>query len=563
LRGTTFFDTSPSPDYGTTNRADWDISLRKAAVQTTRGTDPRYTLVPALLAIAANLAGCGGGGGGSTAPPTMPTAPTGVQTVAGDSQVTISWSAAPGATTYYIYWATTTGVAKANGTRASAAATRYVATGLTNGTTYFYVVTAVNPAGESPPSSQVSAVPVGADTCVATTPATLVKCAADAQSGAHPVIEIEGAVLCSGAAACQVTINGMPVTIRGATGSSIRRIDHHDYPLLQIINAPRAAISDLVIDEDASVACTPVSPTNPPVENPNCARTIDIYGTQDVSLDHLTIANSKSQAVFLNACGNASITHVRFIASYLFGLEITGLTGSLLVQDSLFWHTASNALVLYDAHGSAQAPLLISRTLFEHNHRADVYYVCGPLSNALCSGGQLLVNGKVDFLRVEDSVIRLGSSDIGTAPVGGVEIAALSTHNLTFAGNDIHAHGMWGVYSDPNPSDFAGVVFQGNKLYGNGSDPAYLGIDIGNFPTGVVTENGDCHSLACITVPVGALWALPGSAVSWTSNDLVNPQLAVNGTVVATAASGQIDAASGATVVLSDGSNEIDRVTVP
>jgi len=62
---------------------------------------------------------------------------------------------------------------------------------------------------------------------------------------------------------------------------------------------------------------------------------------------------------------------------------------------------------------------------------------------------------------------------------------------------------------------------------------------------------------------LGALWALPGGAVSWVSNDLTNPTVAVNGTVVATAANGQITAASGAAVVLSDGSAEIDRLTVP
>jgi hypothetical protein len=513
-----------------------------------------------VMAIA--MTGCGGGGGGAT-PPTIPTTPAGIQTAAGDGQVTISWSAAAGATSYNIYWSTTSGVTKTNGTKISAAATHYVATGLTNGTTYFYVVTAVNQAGESPESSQVNAVPVGADTCVATTPATLLKCAADAQSGAHPVIEIEGTLLCSGAAACQVSINGMPVTIRGASGAAIQRIDHHDYPLLQVINAPSAAISNLVIDEDASVACTPVSATNPPVENPSCGRTIDIYGVQDVTLDHLTIANSKSQAVFLNTCGNASVTHVRFIAAYLFGLEITGLTGSLLVQDSLFWHSASNGFVLFDAHGTAQAPLLVSRSLFEHNHRADVYYVCGPQGNELCSGGQLLVNGKVDFLRVENSVIDLGSSDIGTAPVGGVEINPTSVNDLTFAANDIHSHGMWGVYADPNPTDFAGVSFLDNKLYDNGSDPAYLGVDIGNFPAGVVSESGTCRNATCATVPVGALWALPGGSVSWTSNDLASPMVAVNGAGVATTASGQTNAAPGATVVLSDGSTEIDRLIVP
>jgi len=520
----------------------------------------RARLVLTLSAFAAAAAGCGGG---STTPPSIPSVPTGVKTAAADGQVTISWSPAEGATSYNIYWATMAGVNKANGTRISTVTTPYVASGLTDGTTYYYVVTAVNQAGESDASSQVNAVPVGADTCVATAPASLLSCAAQVQAGARSVIEIEGTLLCSGAGACALSINGPSVTIRGSDGASIQRIDHHDYPLLQVLNSSQATITNLTIDEDASVACTPVSNTNPPVENSACARTIDIYGVAAVSLDRLTIANSKSIATFINTCGSASITHVRFISAYQFGLEITGLTGGLSVQDSLFWHAASNAFVLYDAHGTAQAPLLLSHNLFEHNHRADVYYVCGPQGNQQCSGGQLFISGKVDDLRIESSVIRLGSSDASATPVGGVEIATPSVHNITFADDDIHSHGMWGVYVDPDPSDFANVVFQNNKLYENGLDPAYLGIDIGNFPSGIVTETGTCHSAGCATVPVGALWALPGGAVSWVSNDLADPTLTVNGTTVATEANGQISAAPGATVVLSDGSIEIDRLIVP
>ena len=524
----------------------------------------RAGLVLTLWAIATAAVSCGGGSVSTTPPPpSIPSVPTSVHATAGDGQVTLSWSAASGATSYNIYWATTGGVTKANGTRITTTTTPYVATGLTDGTTYYYVVTAANQAGESAASSQVSAVPVGADTCVATTPATLLSCAAEIQAGARSVIEVEGTLLCSGPGACAVSINGAPVTIRGAEGASIRRVDHHDYPLLQVLNSPQATITDLVIDEDADVPCTPVSNTNPPVQNPACARTIDIYGVADVSLDHLTIANSKSIAAFLNTCGSASITHLRFISAYQFGLEITGLTGSLSVQDSLFWHSASNGFVLYDAHGVPQAPLLLSRSLFEHNHRADVYYVCGPQGNEQCSGGQLLISGKVDDLRIENSVIDLGSSDASATPVGGVEINTPSVHDVTFAGNDIHTHGMWGVYVNPNPSDLANVVFQNNKLYDNGLDPAYLGIDIGNFPAGVVIESGTCHSANCATVPVGALWALPGGNVSWASNDLANPTVTVNGTPVATAVEGQITAAPGATVVLSDGSTEIDRLTVP
>ena len=91
---------------------------------------------------------------------TAPIAPTGVTATAGDGQATISWNAVSGATSYNIYWSTTSGVTKSTGTKISNVTSPYAHTGRANGTTYYYVVTAVNSAGESAESSQVSATPI-------------------------------------------------------------------------------------------------------------------------------------------------------------------------------------------------------------------------------------------------------------------------------------------------------------------------------------------------------------------------------------------------------------------
>jgi hypothetical protein len=81
-----------------------------------------------------------------------------VNVTSGNGQVQISWTAESGAASYNIYYSTTSG-AGTGGTKITGASNPYTLTGLTNGTPYYFVVTAVGTGGESPPSSQVSAVP--------------------------------------------------------------------------------------------------------------------------------------------------------------------------------------------------------------------------------------------------------------------------------------------------------------------------------------------------------------------------------------------------------------------
>jgi kexin len=116
------------------------------------------------LLIAFALSACGGGGDPAPVTP----APGGVSALAGDSQNQISWTAVSGATSYNIYWSTSSAVSKASAKIASVSSP-YSQTGLTNGTRYYYVVTAVGAAGESAESSSASAMPLGAPTNVSVT----------------------------------------------------------------------------------------------------------------------------------------------------------------------------------------------------------------------------------------------------------------------------------------------------------------------------------------------------------------------------------------------------------
>lgn len=124
-----------------------------------------------LIAVSLCIAGCGGGDGGGG---DVPAAPTGLSVALGSNsgELLVSWTASEGATSYNLYWSNEAGVTaaasahaikvsadKAAGTGIAGATSPYSHTGLTNGTHYYYVVTAVNSAGESTASSEASGLP--------------------------------------------------------------------------------------------------------------------------------------------------------------------------------------------------------------------------------------------------------------------------------------------------------------------------------------------------------------------------------------------------------------------
>ena len=95
-------------------------------------------------------------GGASSLPPPAP--PTGLAGTPGDRIGTLSWQPSAGASSYNLKRSLTTGGPYAS-VKTGAIATTVIDTGLTNGTTYYYVATAVNANGESGNSNEVALIP--------------------------------------------------------------------------------------------------------------------------------------------------------------------------------------------------------------------------------------------------------------------------------------------------------------------------------------------------------------------------------------------------------------------
>jgi fibronectin type 3 domain-containing protein len=116
-----------------------------------------YYVVTAVNAVGESAASSQTSAATNAPPPAVPAAPTSVTATGGANLMTVSWPGVSGATSYNIYWSKTSGVTTATGTKIVGATSPYSQTGLTAGTTYYYIVTAVNVSGESPASAQATA----------------------------------------------------------------------------------------------------------------------------------------------------------------------------------------------------------------------------------------------------------------------------------------------------------------------------------------------------------------------------------------------------------------------
>jgi hypothetical protein len=156
-----------------------------------------------------------GGSGGVTPPPAAPSAPA--ATAASPSQINLSWSASSTAgVTYSVYSSSTSGFTPSTANRVTSGltATAFQDTGLKASTAYYFVITAVNAAGESAPSAQVSA----------TTQAAPALPAAPANLQATPASSSQINLTWSPSATAGVTYNVYAGSAAGFAPSSLNRV---------------------------------------------------------------------------------------------------------------------------------------------------------------------------------------------------------------------------------------------------------------------------------------------------------------------------------------------------
>ena len=91
-------------------------------------------------------------------------APSGVSAKLGYYQVAVDWTAVSGASSYTVYWGSSTGITSSSTAITGITNDNYTHSGLDNGTNYFYKVATVNSAGTGSLSSEDNATPRDAHT---------------------------------------------------------------------------------------------------------------------------------------------------------------------------------------------------------------------------------------------------------------------------------------------------------------------------------------------------------------------------------------------------------------
>jgi choice-of-anchor B domain-containing protein len=110
-------------------------------------------------------------------PIAAPGATSGLAATPGNAQVSLTWGSASGATGYGVHRSTATGGPYTT-VRSNITGTSFTDTGLTNGTTYYYIVTATNAEGEGVSSNEAPATPAAP-----VTPTTVTLTSVAAQDG--------------------------------------------------------------------------------------------------------------------------------------------------------------------------------------------------------------------------------------------------------------------------------------------------------------------------------------------------------------------------------------------
>ena len=249
-------------------------------------------------------------------PTAVPVAPTGVSATGGTGQVTLSWSAVSAASSYNLYYSTTPGVTTASGTKISNVSTPYLQTGVAAGTSYYYIVTALNSSGESSASAQVSA-------SVAAAPAAPV--VPGSPSGVIATGGTKQVTLSWNSVSTATSYNVYYATSPGVTTANGTKIANVTTPAVHTALSDATSYYYIVTAVNSSgegaasvqVAATTLSPAPSPTVPAKPSGLNAVGGTNQVTLTWTAVSGASSYNIYWSATSGVTTTN---------GTKVSGIT---------------------------------------------------------------------------------------------------------------------------------------------------------------------------------------------------------------------------------------------
>ncbi|MDF2713359.1 MAG: S-layer protein [Paenibacillus sp.] len=246
-----------------------------------------------------------------------PGAPVLQSATAGNGQVQLIWNPAAGSTGYMVFRSETSGAYATELITVAHSVYTYTVTGLSNGMTYYFVVRAANPGGESANSNEASATPMTVPaaptnvTAVAGNGQATVTFAAPTENGgsaitAYEVTASPGNVTMTGAAS--------PITVTGLTNGTT-----YTFTVKAMNGAGSSEASA------ASNAVLPTAPLTPELPKPPVLQSATA-GNGQVQLIWNPAAGSTGYKVLQSETSGTYATEITTVANSVFTYTVTGLS---------------------------------------------------------------------------------------------------------------------------------------------------------------------------------------------------------------------------------------------
>lgn len=247
-----------------------------------------------------------------------------------------------------------------------------------------------------------------------------------------------------------------------------------------------------------------------------CANLISSSGVGSISIEKVHIKRAINRGVDISGSKNVSL--------YGSTIENTGespvyvryndmLPGKLLITDNTFKNNRGNVFVAFKGNSSDRS--VVSRNIFDHNHRWALFHTCPGAPDNACSGGQFLLEAGTENLDIlENNFINGGIENYCTQlGASGIEFQTGSMRGISIFSNKFQNNTGAAIAFNPNMQFISDVSIRDNSFIRNqrGDIVFFSGESASRY--GVVSSD-NCIDETCLT-PVISSSYVDVSSQTW------------------------------------------------